>query len=342
MAKLKKGDRVLIHAATGGVGIVAVQYAQRVGAVVYATAGKDEKQQFLRDMGVKYITSTRDGAQFEADMAKFVAEDGVDGIDVVLNSLSHDEYIPRTLKYLKKNGRFMEIGKRNVYTKAQMTAERPDVYYELLALDYYMENDQPKFNSLLCRLAPEVAKGWWKPVPVTPFVGLEEGPNAFRYLQRAQQIGKVVITIPSRMDLKPDATYVLSGGMGSIGLLTARTMIEEGAKNVVLLSRSGKPASDAAEQWEWLQTTSAKVVSKRCDVANAQSAKDTMKEIAKEGMAPVKGAMHLAAVLDDATLPKLTRAHFEKSFGAKVEGARNLHDALDRSEEHTSELQSPI
>jgi NAD(P)-dependent dehydrogenase (short-subunit alcohol dehydrogenase family) len=119
--------------------------------------------------------------------------------------------------------------------------------------------------------------------------------------------------------------------MGSIGLLTARTMIEEGAKNVVLLSRSGKPASDAAEQWEWLQTTSAKVVSKRCDVANAQSAKDTMKEIKKEGMAPVKGAMHLAAVLDDALLPKLTRAHFEKSFGAKVEGARNLHDALDMS-----------
>jgi acyl transferase domain-containing protein/NADPH:quinone reductase-like Zn-dependent oxidoreductase/NAD(P)-dependent dehydrogenase (short-subunit alcohol dehydrogenase family)/acyl carrier protein len=331
MAKLTKGDRVLIHAATGGVGIIAVQYAQRVGAVVYATAGKDEKQQFLRDMGVKYITSTRDAAQFEADMAKFCKEDGVTGVDVVLNSLSHDDYIPKTLKYLKKKGRFMEIGKRNVYTKEQMTAERPDVYYELLALDYYMEHDPPKFNSLLTRLAPEVAKGWWKPVPVTPFVGLEEGPNAFRYLQRAQQIGKVVISIPSRMDLKPDATYVLSGGMGAIGLLTARTLIEEGAKNVVLLSRSGKPASDAAEQWEWLQTTSAKVVSKRCDVANAQAAKDTMKEIGKSGMPPVKGAMHLAAVLDDALLPKLTQAHFEKSFGAKVEGARNLHDALDMS-----------
>jgi thioesterase domain-containing protein/NAD(P)-dependent dehydrogenase (short-subunit alcohol dehydrogenase family)/acyl carrier protein len=133
------------------------------------------------------------------------------------------------------------------------------------------------------------------------------------------------------MDLKPDATYVLSGGMGSIGLLTARTMIEEGAKNVVLLSRSGKPASDAVEQWEWLQTTSAKVVSKRCDVANAQATRDVMREIAKDGLAPVKGAMHLAAVLDDATLPKLTRAHFEKAFGAKVEGARNLHDALDMS-----------
>merc|ERR1719261_823132 len=166
-----------------------------------------------------------------------------------------------------------------------------------------MAYDKPKFNSLLTRLAPEVEKGWWQPVPVTPFVGLEEGPNAFRYLQRAQQIGKVVITIPSRIDVKPDATYVLSGGMGSIGLLTARTMIEEGAKNVVLLSRSGKPASDAVEQWEWLQTTSAKVVSKRCDVANAQATRDVLREIAQGDMPPVKGAMHLAAVLDDATLP---------------------------------------
>jgi NAD(P)-dependent dehydrogenase (short-subunit alcohol dehydrogenase family) len=264
-------------------------------------------------------------------MAKFCKQDGVTGVDVVLNSLSHDEYIPRTLKYLKKNGRFMEIGKRNVYTKEQMTKERPDVYYELLALDYYMAYDQPKFNELLTRLTPEVAKGWWKPVPVTTFEGLEKGPDAFRFLQRAQQIGKVVITIPSRMGLKPDATYVLSGGMGSIGLLTARTMIEEGAKNVVLLSRSGKPASDAVEQWEWLQTASAKVVSKRCDVANAQATRNVLREIAQEGMAPVKGAMHLAAVLDDATLPKLTRKHFENSFSAKVEGARSLHDALEMS-----------
>merc|ERR1719502_693364 len=147
-----------------------------------------------------------------------------------------------------------------------------------------MAYERPKFNELLTRFLPQVEKGWWKPMPVTTFTGLEKGPDAFRFLQRAQQIGKVVITVPSRMDLVPDATYVLSGGMGSIGLLTARTLVEEGAKSVVLLSRSGKPASDAVEQWEWLQTTSAKVVSKRCDVANAQATRDVMREIAKDGM----------------------------------------------------------
>merc|ERR1719253_2537410 len=97
--------------------------------------------------------------------------------------------------------------------KEKMTAERPDVHYELLALDMYMMYDPPKFNELLTRLKPQVEKGWWKPVPVTTFTGLAEAPAAFRYLQRAQQIGKVVITQPSRMNADPDATYVLSGGM---------------------------------------------------------------------------------------------------------------------------------
>jgi len=212
-----------------------------------------------------------------------------------------------------------------------MTAERPDVYYELLALDYYMAYERPKFNELLTRFLPQVEKGWWKPMPVTTFTGLEKGPDAFRFLQRAQQIGKVVITVPSRMDLVPDATYVLSGGMGSIGLLTARTLVEEGAKSVVLLSRSGKPAADAVEQWEWLQSTSAKVVSKKCDVADAGAVARAVKELSKEGLAPVRGAMHLAAVLDDALLPHLTPAHFQTSFRAKVEGAQNLHDALNMS-----------
>merc|ERR1719305_116922 len=328
-AKLKKGDRVLIHAATGGVGLIAVQYAQRVGAIVYATAGADAKQQHLRDMGVKYITSTRNRAKFDEDMAKFLKADGVSGVDVVLNSLSHDDYIPTSLKYLKKGGKFMEIGKRDVWSKEKMTAERPDVHYEMLALDKYMESNEPKFNELLTRLKPQVEKGWYKPVPVTTFEGLAQGPNAFRYLQRAQQIGKVVITQPSRMSVHPDATYVLSGGMGSIGMLTARTLVEEGAKNLVLLSRSGKPASDAAQQWEWLQSSSAKAVSMKCDIADAASAKKVMKELKSSGLPPVRGAMHLAAVLDDATLPNLTRPNLEKAFGAKVQGAQNLHDALD-------------
>ena len=93
LAPVKKGERVLIHAATGGVGLVAVQFAQRVGAVIFATAGREDKVEHLRAMGVKYITSTRDGTKFEAEMKEFIKQDGNGGLDCVLNSLSHDDYI---------------------------------------------------------------------------------------------------------------------------------------------------------------------------------------------------------------------------------------------------------
>merc|ERR1712232_830452 len=94
LANLKKGEKILIHAAAGGVGLVAIQYAQFVGATIFATAGAKEKHDFLRDLGVKYITSSRDGKQFEEDMRQFLKQEGAEGIDVVLNSLSHDDYIP--------------------------------------------------------------------------------------------------------------------------------------------------------------------------------------------------------------------------------------------------------
>merc|ERR1712151_1373000 len=133
LANLKRGERVLIHAAAGGVGLVAIQYAQMVGAEVYATAGAPEKHEFLRSLGVKYITSSRNGQQFEEDMQRFLKESGADGIDVVLNSLSHDDYIPRSLALLREGGRFMEIGKRGIWSKEQVLEAHPHVMYEKIA-----------------------------------------------------------------------------------------------------------------------------------------------------------------------------------------------------------------
>eukprot|EP00435_Cladocopium_sp_Y103_P027063 s784_g6.t1 len=124
LAKLKPKERVLIHAAAGGVGLVAIQYAKFIGAEVYATAGAEEKHEFLRSLGVKYITSSRNGNKFEEDMKNFLKEQGVDGIDVVLNSLSHDDYIGRSLALLKPGGRFVEIGKRGIWSHQQMFEAR--------------------------------------------------------------------------------------------------------------------------------------------------------------------------------------------------------------------------
>ncbi|CAE8625694.1 unnamed protein product [Polarella glacialis] len=164
LAKLKKGERVLVHAAAGGVGLVAIQYAQFVGAEVFATAGADEKHDFLRGLGVKYITSSRNGAKFEEEMRQFLQEDGAEGVDVVLNSLSHDDYIPRSLALLRQGGRFMEIGKRGIWTHEQMREARPDVQYERIEADTMMEKEPWRYNGYLKRLLERVDAGGLLPI----------------------------------------------------------------------------------------------------------------------------------------------------------------------------------
>ncbi|CAE7306072.1 ppsC [Symbiodinium microadriaticum] len=328
LAPVQKGERVLIHAATGGVGLVAVQFAQRVGATIFATAGSPNKVQHLRDMGVKYITSSRDVKKFEEDMKAFLKEDGADGVDVVLNSLSHDDYIPKSLSFLSKGGRFMEIGKRLIWSHDQMRRERPDVQYEKIAMDWVMEFQPERYNVLMRRLVSQIEQGWWKEVPLTLYEGLASGIEAMRYLQRAQQIGKVVLTQPSRMECSEEGSYVLSGGVGALGLVTTKMMAEEGAKSVVLLSRRGVVGDDLKSMWDKLQDFDIELLVKPCDIASLTDVQELVTNLKSSSSYTVKGLIHLAAVLDDATLPKLTRKHLEKAYGAKVFGARHLHLCL--------------
>ena len=329
IAKLKKGESVLIHAAAGGVGLVAIQYAHFVGAEVFATAGVEEKHQFLRDLGVKYITSTRDGAKFEAETKEFLKKSGRKGIDVVINSLSHDDYIPRSLALLNQGGRFMEIGKRGIWSHEQMKEARPDVLYEKIAADTMMDVEPWRYNGYLKLLLKRVDEGGLSPINMHVTEGMEHGVKAMQYLQRAQNIGKVVISVPTTMQTRPDAEYLLSGGMGALGLVTAEYLVQEGAKYLSLLSRSGKPSADAKSLWDWLGTSSITVSARACDCAKLEAVQELAAVMKKEGASRspqtnMGAIIHLAAVLDDATFPKLTPAHLSTSFGAKVWGARHL------------------
>ncbi|CAE8613315.1 unnamed protein product [Polarella glacialis] len=207
LSRLQKGERVLIHAAAGGVGFVAIQYAQFVGAVVFATAGA-------------YITSSRDGAKFKEEMRQMLKDDGAEGVDVVLNSLSHDDYIPRSLALLSKGGRFMEIGKRGIWSVEQMREARPDVLYATVAIDVMMETEPWRYNAYLKRLLERVEVGGLTPINLHIFEGLEQGVAALQFLQRAQNIGKVVIQEQSRMLCRQlqQNPYLLSGGTGALGV----------------------------------------------------------------------------------------------------------------------------
>ncbi|CAE8623413.1 unnamed protein product [Polarella glacialis] len=324
LAKLKKGERVLVHAAAGGVGLVAIQYAQFVGAEVFATAGADEKHDFLRGLGVKYITSSRNGAKFEEEMRQFLQEDGAEGVDVVLNSLSHDDYIPRSLALLRQGGRFMEIGKRGIWTHEQMREAMPDVQYERIEADTMMEKEPWRYNGYLKRLLERVDAGGLLPINMHVFQGFEEGVAALQFLQRAQNIGKVVISEPSRMlcSQRPETAgpMLLSGGTGALGVVAAQFLVEEGAKSLCLLSRGGRPSADVQAKWDWLQAAAVEVQVRRCDVSDEAS----VAALALECQGPFAGLLHLAGALADGMLPNLNRDMFQQSYGPKVHGLHRL------------------
>eukprot|EP00435_Cladocopium_sp_Y103_P039449 s1029_g10.t1 len=201
LAKLKKGEKAW-YSSTPPRAVLALWRYNTRSAWVYTTAGREEKRQYLRDLGVKYITSSRNGEEFEKEMKEFLK--GSDGIHVVLNSLSHDNFIGRSLGLLAKGGRFVEIGKRDVWSVDEVAKFRSDVKYYPLAIDGVCENEPDRYQGLLKRLEKDLQgthyrqsinpgskrSGSWKPLEATEFEGLSKGVEALQFLQRAQQIGK--------------------------------------------------------------------------------------------------------------------------------------------------------
>ena len=131
LAKINAGEKVLIHAAAGGVGLAAIQIAQQVGAEIYATASSQEKHAYLRSLGVNHIYNSR-----TLDYADEILRDTQgQGVDIVLNSLSGEGFIAKTVSACHQEARFVEIGKRDIWPKEAMHDVRPDIEYFILALD---------------------------------------------------------------------------------------------------------------------------------------------------------------------------------------------------------------
>eukprot|EP00913_Durusdinium_trenchii_P008005 g7508.t1 len=135
---------------------------------------------------------------------------------------------------------------------------RPDVMYEKIAADTMMEKESWRYNAYLKRLLMRVEAGALSPINMHVFQGLEEGVHALQFLQRAQNIGKVVISEPSKIcqDAGGLGMHLLSGGTGALGIVTAQFLAEEGTKNLCLLSRSGRVPAEVQTRWDWLQAQS--------------------------------------------------------------------------------------
>ncbi|MEZ4727507.1 MAG: SDR family NAD(P)-dependent oxidoreductase [Caldilineaceae bacterium] len=318
LAHIQPGDRVLIHAATGGVGQAAVQLAQRAGAVIYATASPG-KWPALYALGVKQIYNSRT-LEF-AD--QILADTAGQGVDIVLNSLTSPGFIEKNLACLAATGRFIEISKRDVWDEAQIAAVRPDVSYALVDLTTVTATQPALIQTLFQTLADQLAQERLQPLPATLFP-MTEAVTAFRTMQQARHVGKLVLTLPTPTagQIDDNATYLITGGLGGLGLLTAQRLIEQGARHLLLLGRS-HPAPAIEQQVAALRAHGATVTVVQADVTVAEQVADVLQRI--DPAYPLRGIIHAVGVLDDGALLQQNGERFARVLAPKISGAWHLH-----------------
>ncbi len=317
-AKLKPGDKVLIHAASGGVGLAAVQMARAHGATVFATASK-YKRATLREMGVEYVYDSRT-TEF-AD--QILADTNGEGVDVVLNSLTSEGFVEATVRATAKNGRFAEIAKRDIWTAEQMAELRPDIDYEIVALDVTMMTDPDHIQRLMVEVSDGLAKGEWTPVPAEVYP-LTEARTAFRRMQQARHIGKIVVQMPKPLQPRGDRSYLVTGGLGALGLHTASYLAQLGAGDIVLTSRRA-PDAEAQQAVDAIaERFHCRIHVYSADVGVESEVVELLDKIRTE-LPPLAGVAHLAGVLDDALLPQQDLDRFRTTLAPKAYGAHHLH-----------------
>ncbi len=322
IAQLKRGERVLIHSAAGGVGLAAVQLAKRAGAEIYATAGTEEKRSMLRAMGVMAVFDSR-----TLDFAEGVRAAG--GVDVVLNSLIGEAF-QRSMTLLRRYGRFVEIGKRVLTRENILDLElfRENLSFAVLDVAAMVESRREEVRRILAETVAKVNAGELEPLPFKVF-SAGRAADAFREMAQGNHTGKIVLAFGSERvgNIRPrpesmlnsDGTYLISGGTGGLGKVAAAELAGLGAKHLVLLSRTGKTAELAPALAQ---------IEVRCvaaDVTDRAAMAQVLAEV-RATMPPLRGVIHAAGVLADRVLLEADRSRFEEALAPKIRGAWNLHE----------------
>jgi polyketide synthase 7 len=318
LAGLRAGERVLVHAATGGVGMASVQLARYLGAEVFATASRG-KWDTLRTMGFDddHIGDSRT-LEFED---KFLAASGGAGMDVVLNSLA-GEFTDASLRLLVRGGRFIEMGKTDPREPADIAAQYPGVQYRAFDL---IEAGHDRIAEMLGELTGLVAAGVLAALPVKTF-DVRRVSSAYRFVSQARHTGKVVLTLPDGPAAGfAGGTVLITGGTGMAGSAVARHLVTRyRAAHVLLASRSGLQAEGVAELVAQLQDAGAQVSVVACDVADREAVAGLLAHV--PARYPLRAVIHAAGVLDDGLISSLTPDRMDAVLGAKVDGAWNLHE----------------
>ena len=316
LAAVAPGQSILIHAATGGVGLAAIQLARHWGMEVYTTASRG-KWDTLRALGFDddHIGDSR-SLDFEQ---KFLDVTGGRGFDVILDSLA-GEFVDASLRLLPRGGVFLEMGKTDIRDADTVAAAHPGVRYR--AFDLF-EPGRPRMHDYIVELSELFEAGTLRPLPVTTW-DIRRGPAALRYLSQARHIGKVVMTYPAAWAA---GTVLITGGTGMAGSAVARHAVAtHGARNLLLVSRRGPDAPGSADLVAELTAAGAQVRVVAADVSDREALREVLAGITANGEPPLSAVVHATGVLDDAVVGSLTPERVDPVLRAKVDAAWHLHE----------------
>jgi acyl transferase domain-containing protein/NADPH:quinone reductase-like Zn-dependent oxidoreductase/NAD(P)-dependent dehydrogenase (short-subunit alcohol dehydrogenase family) len=317
LAGMRRGDRVLIHAATGGVGLAALTLAQRVGAEVLATAGSPEKRDYLRHRGVAHVFNSRSLDYADQILSATAGE----GVRIALNSLT-GRFVGETLRTLSPGGVLLELGKREIWTPQQVGAMRPDVRYHIFDAGTMAEAEPELFQQSTRDILSATARGEVPslPIDVRPLVGVRE---ALRHMAQAQHIGKIVL-MPDpapQLTIRADGSYLVTGGLGGIGLQTAEWLVANGARRLTIAGRSG-PSENARAVIEKLELAGASVRVALLDISDRNEMHALLADITRD--APLRGIVHAAGVPANGLVRTLDTTALQEARRGKVVGAQTL------------------
>jgi len=333
VAHMKAGETILVHAGAGGVGMAAIQIAHHLGAEVIASAGSSTKRSLLKLLGVKHVIDSRKGDFTETVLELTQGR----GVDVVLNALAA-EAIPMGLSCLAEFGRFIEIGKRDIYQNSRLPlwALRKNASFHVVAMDAVFAGDAAQTRELLAEVTALVEQGALTALPYRSFPA-SRIDAAFRLMAGGKHTGKVVVAFADAFvvrkgepplapfEIKADGAYLITGGFGGFGKVLAEWLVECGARHLVLSSRSGASTPEAQAFVDKLTADGIKITVIKADIGSAKDVKSLIKK-AGSAKVPLKGVFHLAMVIDDAPLSALTPERLRVVMAPKAHGAWLLHE----------------
>ncbi|WP_394831087.1 SDR family NAD(P)-dependent oxidoreductase [Pendulispora rubella] len=314
LGRLRPGQRLLVHAAAGGVGMAAVQLARHFGAEVFATASPG-KWETLRALGFddEHLASSRT-LDFEGH---FLRASGGLGMDVVLDSLAR-EFVDASLRLLPRGGHFVEMGKTDIRDPGVVATLHPSVVYQAFDLG---EAGPDRIQEMLRELLALFERGTLQPVPITAW-DIRRAPDAFRALAQARHVGKHVFTLPR--PLNPEGTVLVTGGTGTLGALLARHLVRtHHVKHLLLTSRQGPAAPGAASLLRDLQAEGARVSIVACDAADESALRSLLDSVPSDH--PLTAVVHAAGSIDDGILADLSPERLHSVLRSKVDSALHLH-----------------